>query len=317
MHSESQARILLITRDRGLIAAVGPVVAGSGARATILSGCSSSDFASGRNPTLVLLDAELPELDLDRILASAREAAGTHCCRIVLISDSMTDAWNRHLAEGALDDLIPRATSNSHWRARLEYVLRATERLSKLDRWHDGSQFYGQLDPLTGLFNRSALLAALFRETDRVQRSRHALSLILFEIDDFDHWKSRFADRQCKTLVQRIVEPVSRMLRSYDTFGRAEDHQFLLILPGCSTINANLLAERLRAEVLSLPFGIDGETIRLSACFGIAASDGRSPVVVLHEAEMALHEAQQEGPDSMKTFARNVNADLEPIEFLS
>jgi GGDEF domain-containing protein len=64
-------------------------------------------------------------------------------------------------------------------------------------------------------------------------------------------------------------------LRSYDTFGRTGEHEFLLILPGCSAINSNLLAERLRAEVFSTPISVDGESLRLSACFGIASSEGR------------------------------------------
>lgn len=106
-------------------------------------------------------------------------------------------------------------------------------------------------------------------------------------------------------------------MRSYDTFGRTGEHEFLLILPGCSAINSNLLAERLRAEVFSTPISVDGESLRLSACFGIASSEGRSPVVVLQEAESALCRAQEAGPESIWTFTHALNAEIEPIEFLS
>jgi len=174
-----------------------------------------------------------------------------------------------------------------------------------------------QLDPLTGLLTRPALLAALFRETDRVQRSKQPLSLVLLAIDDFAHWTSRLTRPGCDTVLQTVAEQISRLLRSYDTFGRSGDHEFLLILPGCSVVNANLLAERLRSEVFSIPIATEKEGVRLSASFGIASSEGRSPIVVLHEAELALRSAQEAGPESIRTFARNPSPEIEPIEFLS
>jgi len=177
--------------------------------------------------------------------------------------------------------------------------------------------FEPQLDPLTGLLTRPALLATLFCETDRVQRSKQPLSLALFAIDDFEHWKSRLTQAQCDSLLQAVVERINRLLRSYDTFGRTGDHEFLLILPGCSALNADLLAERLRAEVFTAPIAAGDDSLRLSACFGIASSEGRSPVVVLQEAESALRCAQIAGPESIRIFTNSSRAEIEPIEFLS
>jgi diguanylate cyclase (GGDEF)-like protein len=174
-----------------------------------------------------------------------------------------------------------------------------------------------QVDALTGLYNRSALLSTLFRETDRVQRLQTSLSLVLFEIDDFDHWRSRLSAKPCDDLLRAIVERCTRLLRSYDTFGRTGDHEFLLILPGCSSINATMLAERVRMDVFAYPIPSDGESLRLSARFGIASSQGRSPMVVLREAEMALHRAQESGPESIQCFVGRPDPQMDPIGFPS
>jgi len=40
-------------------------------------------------------------------------------------------------------------------------------------------------------------------------------------------------------------------------------------------------------------------------------------VVVLREAELALYRAQEVGPESIRTFTHALNAEIEPIEFLS
>ena len=78
-----------------------------------------------------------------------------------------------------------------------------------------------------------------------------------------------------------------------------------------------MLAERLRIEVFSAPFHVAGETIRLSACFGIAFSHGRSPVVVLREAEKALEWAKAAGPESIQCFGCPPQPAPSPVTFLS
>jgi len=72
-------------------------------------------------------------------------------------------------------------------------------------------------------------------------------------------------------------------------------------LPGCTQARAAMMAERLRG-VFGAPFEVAGKSIRLSACFGIADSLGRSPVVVLREAEQALACARTAGPETIYWF---------------
>jgi GGDEF domain-containing protein len=78
-----------------------------------------------------------------------------------------------------------------------------------------------------------------------------------------------------------------------------------------------MLAERLRLDVFNSPFRVIGEAIRLSACFGIASSHGRSPVVVLREAEQALLCAKTDGPESIQTFNDSQRPSAAPVTFLS
>jgi hypothetical protein len=62
---------------------------------------------------------------------------------------------------------------------------------------------------------------------------------------------------------------------------------------------------------------VDGESIRLSACFGIASSHGRSPVVVLREAEEALLVAKAAGPESIQCFDGPHQPAPAPVAFFS
>jgi GGDEF domain-containing protein len=106
-------------------------------------------------------------------------------------------------------------------------------------------------------------------------------------------------------------------LRSYDLLGRPGMDEFLIGLPACSPASAMILAERLRVGVFSVPLRVAGEAIRLSACFGIANSRGRSPVVVLREAEKALEWAKAAGPESIQCFGCPPQSTPAPVTFLS
>jgi two-component system, cell cycle response regulator len=159
-----------------------------------------------------------------------------------------------------------------------------------------------QTDWLTGVYNRPTLLAMLFRETDRAQRLNTPISLLLLDIDDFSHWNEHLGATACDQLLWLVAARTARLLRSYDLFGRTGGDEFLLSLPGCNAENAVLLAERLRLDVFSVPFHVADRSIRLSACFGISSSRGRSPLVVLREVEEALEQAKAAGPESIQIF---------------
>lgn len=160
-----------------------------------------------------------------------------------------------------------------------------------------------EIDRLTGVYDRETVLAMLFRETDRAQRLHTALSVLLFDLDDFDHWSARLGQEACDQLLWLVAARTTRLLRSYDLLGRTGEDEFLAALPGCGTENAIVLAERLRSDVFGVPFHLDDKPIHLSACFGIASSQGRSPVVVLREAEEALRSAKAAGAGSIQAWS--------------
>jgi two-component system cell cycle response regulator len=175
----------------------------------------------------------------------------------------------------------------------------------ELERLRETELMEIEHDRVTGVFNRETMLAILFRETDRVQRLRGALSVVLFDLDDFAHWNSELGREACDELLREVAMRSGRILRSYDLLGRVGKDEFLLALPGCSTINAMMLAERLRIDVFGEPFVVkhDGGKlvqVGLTASFAIAASRGRSPVVVLREAEQTLAQCKLAGPDSTR-----------------
>jgi two-component system, cell cycle response regulator len=319
MTANNGLTILLASPEPALLAAVEPVLLGMGARVEIVLTAQAALAAMTGEcaPGLALLDAALPEIPMGQLLAAVRAEAGGRRFPIVLISDSVTDEWASGVAEGVIDDVILHDTPLAYLRLRLDLVMRKESVACELETLRNEAALDAQVDRLTGVYHREALLATLFRETDRAQRMKSSLCLVLLDIDDFGHWNSRLGGKACDELLVQVAARSGRLLRSYDVLGRPGMDEFLAVLPGCTMSNAVMLAERLRMDVFSAPFHVEGESIRLSACFGLAVSNGRSPVVVLREAEEALKRAKEAGPETIECFGESEGSYPAPVRFLS
>jgi diguanylate cyclase (GGDEF)-like protein len=313
---------LIASPEPALLSEIEPVLGDVGARVEI---ALSSEAALNaliamcvhEVPALAVIDEKLPGMAIGQLLATVLANPAGKRFPIVLIADCVTREWSDRLQEGVIQDVILRYAEPSYWRIRIELVLRAHRLAQELDSLRDAAAATAQLDRLTGIYNRDALLSILFRETDRVQRQKNDLCIVLFDIDDFGHWNSRLGAEACDDLLRQVVSRTSRLLRSYDVIGRLGKDEFLAMLPGCGVNNALMLAERLRVDVFCLPFRVGRESVRLSACFGLASSGGRSPVVVLREAEKALTLARQVGPETIQCFADSLPPSPPPVTFLS
>jgi two-component system cell cycle response regulator len=316
MHPLSQSTFLLASRDPALLRYVEPVLRNTGGRVSIVLSAEAALVAMRAPdlPSVVLLDDRLSGMPSNQLLAAARSQDRRF--PIIVIADSACDECILRLREGVIDDLIQRCSDASWWRLRIELALRASHCANEAELLRTTMAQHAQFDGLTGAYNRPTLLSLLFRETDRVQRMGTSLCGILIDIDDFGHWNARLGTEACDELLVQSVARIKRLLRSYDLFGRLGSDEFLAALPGCTPVNAVLLAERIR-EAFTEPFHVAGMAVRLSACFAVAASQGRSPIVMLRELEAALCHAKECGPETVQSASDCPSAKSHPVAFLS
>lgn len=316
MTGENQT-ILLASPEPALLRLLESILLAKGPRVeVVLSAEAALTAMTRRPPVLAMLDADLPGMEIGQLLTRARVDCGSRF-PIVLISDSARQEWIDRMAEGVIDDLILRNEDCGYWKLRIGMALHTHQLGRELDTLREIATKNTELDHLTGVHNREALLTILSREINRAERMNTMLSALLFDIDDFGHWNSRLGSDACDELLREVARRTLRLLRSYDTIGRPGKDEFLLALPGCGIPEAMALAERLRQEVFYEPFHVSGESIRLSACFGIALCNARSPVVALREAEQALLSAKNAGPESIQSFDEGFEHEVSPVMFIS
>jgi diguanylate cyclase (GGDEF)-like protein len=223
----------------------------------------------------------------------------------MLMSEQVDVATVASATDAGIDDLLLKPIDVADLRVRLTVAERVQALVSQLDEQTNAVRFHASHDSLTGLWNRESLLNLLFPETDRVQRMRTPLTLLLLDLDRFSGINDEYGYEAGDKILQELANRFRRFLRSYDLIGRCGEDEFLIALPGCTSEQALSMALRLRKTILQKPFAAGRDMLTLTASMGIAQSRGRSPLVVLREAERALSEAKHSGRNAVIEFCHD------------
>jgi two-component system cell cycle response regulator len=130
------------------------------------------------------------------------------------------------------------------------------------------------LDGLTGQLNQRAIHDRLIQELERAGRYRHALTVILCDLDHFKLVNDTHGHLAGDTVLREGAGVLRRGLRACDLLGRYGGEEFLAVLPQVDIDAGRLAAERLRRELEGFPVLLpSGERVRITASFGVAAWD--------------------------------------------
>jgi diguanylate cyclase (GGDEF)-like protein len=100
-------------------------------------------------------------------------------------------------------------------------------------------------DDSTGLYNRENFLKILDSEMKRSQRYQTDLALGIMKFD-FDGADPDLNDLAKERILRDIGQSFSKAIRDCDTLGRFDNQAFALLMPHSTTVEAQLLCNRLR-----------------------------------------------------------------------
>lgn len=257
-------------------------------------------------PEVAFLSDSLTSQSGLELAAELQRRPGRKQTWIILLSAIASPLTIAAAADSGVDDLLlcppGEPVSEIELRIRLSVAARMTQLSRQLQEQSDAAAFHASHDRLTGLWNRDSLLSLLFPETDRVQRMSTPLAFLLLDIDSFARVNTDYGYEAGDKILQELAHRLRRYMRSYDLVGRFGEDEFLLALPGCNSHQARHLASRIRTIMLRKPFDAGHDFITLTASIGLAQSRGRSPLVVLREAERALVIAKLEGRNCEREY---------------
>lgn len=159
-----------------------------------------------------------------------------------------------------------------------------------------------QTDPLTGLYNRRGLLAALDREMERTRRTGLVTSLIMMDLDHFKVFNDTYGHQFGDAVLHRVGLLLMETIRKLDIPCRYGGEEFALILPGTRLPQGVRLAERLRVSLPQVWMAPQDRPEGITASFGVDVYSGKeelTPEAFLQRADRWLLLAKARGRNTV------------------
>lgn len=166
------------------------------------------------------------------------------------------------------------------------------------DRADEGHRRMAAVDPLTGVANRRATIAALDRDVARAIRTREPISVMMIDIDHFKRINHRYGHPAGDRMLCSVVEVLRERLRSQDLVGRYGGKEFLVVLPDTPLKGAYQLALELCEAVEAHGFIHEGQEVPLTVSIGVFGGillPGDHWDMLIYAADRALSDAKTQG----------------------
>ena len=142
---------------------------------------------------------------------------------------------------------------------------RQFQRNRKLARRNDALQIQAEHDPLTGLANRTQLLARVAAAGPHLEGA-----LFLLDIDHFKDVNDRHGHAAGDRVLVEIARRLEGVLREGDLVARWGGEEFLVMVDAMPADEAVLLAQRLLNALETAPVRVAGQAIAVTASIGFA-----------------------------------------------
>lgn len=166
-------------------------------------------------------------------------------------------------------------------------------------------------DSLTGLFSRGHFMELGTRAVEHARRYGEPLSVVMFDADRFKAVNDTHGHDVGDMVLKAIGRAAARTLRDVDVLGRIGGEEFAAVLPQTTREQAQLVAERLRAEIAASQVEVDADTIlAVTVSLGVCVMDTAQGMPtgtpgtldeLLKGADTALYKAKQNGRNRVES----------------
>ena len=236
------------------------------------SGLEALAMVRQRHPDLVLLDANMPDMNGFDVCAQLKEDAELADIPVIFVTAQDAPEFEVSGFDHGAADFIAKPVQRSIVRARVKTQL-------KVKQMGDALRQTAAEDALTGLANRRYFDTILRKEIHIAQRRGEFLTLGLVDVDHFklynDHYGHPAGD-DCLCAIARAL--VTACQRPSDLVARIGGEEFALILPQTSLESSALVAVRVMNTVAALNLAHHGiaTDARVSISMGLALYSGIS-----------------------------------------
>jgi len=247
-------------------------------------------------PRLAILDWMMPGMDGVQVCREVRKRKGRPYVYILLLT---AKGQKRDIVAGleaGADDYLTKPLYPYELRACLRAGRRIVELQGQLVSAHAALEERALLDPLTGLWNRGAIVDFLQRELARAARERNTVAVAMVDLDHFKAINDTYGYLAGDTVLREVARRLRSAMRTYDAMGRYGGDEFLAVVAGWDAPGAISFAESFRARIDRKAIDTPEGMIPVTLSVGVAVSSGEAnPGGLIRAADAALYRAKSKG----------------------
>jgi len=272
-------------------------------------GCESAEDGAAllrsRFFPLIVLDIQLPGmsgLEFSRLLR--QQPFGRFFYVLAGTGNNRPDDLKEILDAGA-DDYIAKPYHPGLLDVHLAVAEAAVKDIAERPRLEFDLEFLADHDPLTKLFNRRRLPAAVGEALD-IAREGLPGALLYIDLDNFKVVNDTLGHDAGDRLLLSVADILRSGVRDSDVLVRFGGDEFVIILPDCSVNDAMRIGEDLREQVENLVFAESGRSFRIGASIGVTPIDGqRSATDIIALADAACYAAKARGRNRVELHSED------------
>jgi diguanylate cyclase (GGDEF)-like protein len=164
------------------------------------------------------------------------------------------------------------------------------------------------IDGTTGLYNRRHFMETAKAAFAHSQRLGQPFAALMIDVDNFKRINDVHGHIAGDQVLAELAQLCREHVRPEDIVGRYGGDEFIIMVPGITSLRAIQLADQLTRQVTRFHGG-DGKPLGYSASIGIAEClpDGDLTTLLIH-ADLAMYEAKQAGGGGWRIYGDAVTA---------
>jgi two-component system cell cycle response regulator len=255
-----------------------------------LDGHGGLTMARERQPSLVILDVDLPGLDGLSVLRRLKEDPLTQDVPVIILSGAQSAQDKVAAFDLGAVDYVTKPFELTELRVRIRSALRMRQLVQMLAQ-------RAQIDGLTGLWNRTFFDRRWTEEYSRSSRHGHPLSVALLDLDHFKGVNDTYGHAAGDLVLDNVGKVLQREGRQSDLACRYGGEEFALLMPDTPPADAVTVCERIRLSIEALRWP-RLSSLRVTVSVGVAGSRGMVPVLAeqwVEAADRNLYSAKRAG----------------------
>jgi len=247
-------------------------------------------------PKMAIIDWMMPEMDGLELVHRVRGLPTDQPPYLIMLTSKGEKADIIAGLDAGANDYLGKPFDPGELRARVNVGFRMVEMQAALIESREALAHQATHDPLTGMFNRRAILDHLHKRLAHARRHGQPLAVGICDIDHFKRINDTHGHQTGDDILCGLAARLKQCLRDDDTVGRMGGEEFLIVSTMRAATDGLALFARIRAQVAETALESRSGDLHITLSIGVAIALVSSTVdSLLERGDLALYQAKNEG----------------------